>query len=282
VHLLREWVHADEAEVGAHLHPWTTPPFIDEPGFRDNDPSHAFMCELPEDLILAKLETLTTQIEEKIEARPTAFRAGRYGINDPSARILADLGYTVDSSVTPLMSWTTHPGLPHGNGGPDFRSHSARPFIISGTGDPGLLEIPVTIIPTSAILRRFPGLQGLHNSLPVRALSKATGRRILRHQPVWLHPAHFEHTVGDLERVCGLQLKDSGVAVMMVHSSELMPGGSPRTPTQESVEAVLRRLDRFLAFVRSKHVTSMTLSAAAAEVRSRGHLATLSLKQDRS
>ena len=53
--LLRTWIEAGEAEVGSHLHPWTTPPFRDEAGLRLNDPSHAFINELPEELVRAKV-----------------------------------------------------------------------------------------------------------------------------------------------------------------------------------------------------------------------------------
>ena len=41
VAFLRPLALAGEAEVGAHLHPWTTPPFADEPGLRRRR-SHAF------------------------------------------------------------------------------------------------------------------------------------------------------------------------------------------------------------------------------------------------
>ncbi len=34
------------AEVGAHLHPWTTPPFSDAPGLAWNDAAHAYPCHL--------------------------------------------------------------------------------------------------------------------------------------------------------------------------------------------------------------------------------------------
>src|SRR5674476_1614832 len=53
--LLRRWSHEQLAEVGAHLHPWTTPPFVDEPGLRSNDSAHAFPSDLPEDLLRAQL-----------------------------------------------------------------------------------------------------------------------------------------------------------------------------------------------------------------------------------
>jgi hypothetical protein len=79
ISFLRPLVEAGKAEVGAHLHPWTTPPFRDEPGLRFNDPLHAFPSELPSDLLRDKLETLTNQIEVAFKRAPTSFRAGRFG-----------------------------------------------------------------------------------------------------------------------------------------------------------------------------------------------------------
>ena len=98
------------------------------------------MSELSDDLVRAKLKNLTGDIEEGMGVRATAFRAGRYGLSDSTASVLAELGYTVDSSVTPLTGWNLHVGLPEGVGGPDFRSHSSTPFVIAGTGAAGLLE----------------------------------------------------------------------------------------------------------------------------------------------
>ncbi|NLO27795.1 MAG: hypothetical protein GX113_06420 [Actinobacteria bacterium] len=270
--LLRRWISAGAAEVGAHLHPWTTPPFDEKPGFGFNDRSHAFISELPIDLVRAKLETLTGQIQDTFGVRPTAFRAGRFGLNNSSAQVLAELGYLVDSSVTPLTNWSRTPGLPNGLGGPDFSSHSSAPFIVAETGDPGLLEIPVTVTPTYDYLRRSPALlRRYQRSIPVRALRKASRGRWPRPQPVWLHPAHLQ-TPGNLQKACESQVTNYGVAVMMVHSSELMPGGSPRTPTPESVRAVLARLEVFLDYCLKKGIIGMTLSEAAVQIRAQRRL----------
>jgi hypothetical protein len=145
---LRALAAAGDAEVGAHLHPWTTPPFVEEPGLRQNDREHAYPCHLEPELLLAKLETLTVQVARAAGGRPTSYRAGRFGLDAVGAYILAGLGYEVDSSVTPFVSWTAHAGRPGRDGGPDFRRHDARPFRVAGSGAPGLVELPVTILPT--------------------------------------------------------------------------------------------------------------------------------------
>lgn len=268
--LLRSWIRAGEAEVGAHLHPWTTPPFRDDHGFRYNDSWHAYASELPEELIRKKLSNLTSQIETNLNVRPRAYRAGRFGFDLRAARILAELGYLVDSSVTPLLSWRSYPGLPTGPGGPDFSSHPARPFRIEGAG--GLLEIPVTVVPTYPVLRYFPALLTLYRTRPLRAVRRLLFSRWASPQPVMLQPADLDYPCKELCRAYEYQSQEADVAVMMVHSSELMPGGSPQTPTRASVSQVLDRLDAFLGFVRARGAQGVTLSQAAEALRSRNNL----------
>ncbi len=268
---LEDWAAAGKAEVGAHLHPWTTPPFLEGPGLRHNDPAHAFLCELPDELIRGKIEKLTSEIEDSLGIRPTSFRAGRFGFDGRCAAVLAELGYAVDSSVTPLTEWSTHPGLPGGNGGPNFAAQEATPFIVGGSGDQGLVEIPVTIVPTYGALRRFPGLLRLYRTLPARAARRLLFRRWLCPQPVWLEPVP-DFAVSDLQDAFDRQSQGSDVAVMLVHSSELMPGGGPTRPSEASVQELLELLDTFFEFVRSRGAVPLTLSRAAYELRSQGRL----------
>ena len=271
--LLKSWAQRHEVEIGAHLHPWTTPPFVDAPGLRFNDPSHAFISELPQELARAKLENLTDEIRVRLGIRPVSFRAGRFGLNLGCARSLAQLGYVVDSSVTPLKSWRKMPGLPGGPGGPDFSQQTARPFLIQGTGDPGLTEIPVTIIPTYSLLRRFPPLLDLYRSLPAKALRRLLLRRWLSPQPAELNPAFTDFRLRDLQSAFGHQSEDAGVAVMMLHSSELMPGGSPSRATEASVRDLLMNLDRFMGLVLSRGAEPTTLTEAALRLGACGALA---------
>ena len=79
--LFTGYIKKGEAEIGAHLHSWTTPPFFNHDGFRENDPDHAFASELPYDLLNQKLSVLTRSIEDSFGKRPTSFRSGRYGFN---------------------------------------------------------------------------------------------------------------------------------------------------------------------------------------------------------
>jgi hypothetical protein len=263
--LLGEWESRGAAEIGAHLHPWSTPPFVDRPGLRFNDPVHAFPSQLPDELLREKTLVLTDQIATAFGARPTSYRAGRFGLDTRGAAFLAEAGYTVDSSVTPLTSWRRHPGL-DGVGGPDFRHHSPQPFRIQTPGGDRLIEIPVTIVTSYALLRRLPILLRAYRTLPVRAVRKLLLSRWLLPQPMWLSPdpRYSPSDLAAVWRCAGDQ--DLDTAVMMFHSSELMPGGSPFWPDDRAVRELLSCLDAIFEFVRREDGRFSTLTGLASTV----------------
>ncbi|MGZ4199035.1 MAG: hypothetical protein ACXVP1_02490 [Thermoleophilia bacterium] len=261
VAFLRPLAAAGDVEVGAHLHPWTTPPFAEEPGLRENDGAHAFPCHLEPDLLRAKLETLTDQVARAAGSRPTSYRAGRFGMDAVGARLLAELGYEVDSSVTPFVTWAAHSGRPGRGGGPDFRHHDAYPFRVAGTGAPGLVELPVTIMPTYALTRRVPWLLEHWHARPARLGGRA--RRFLpRPQPLWLRPRP-DYVLSDLQTLLArAERAHLPCAVFMFHSSELLAGASPYRPTQHDIDVLLRLLDRLFAWSRTRGHDFVALSAA--------------------
>ena len=145
---------ADRAEVGAHLHPWSTPPF--DRAWDGNGAAHPYPLELPRPLLADKLSTLTSALRARTGRAPTSHRAGRWGFSASQVPILTALGYEVDCSVTPGVSWRGDRGL-HG-GGADFSSAGIHPYELSAgdvcaPGDSGLLEVPVTIVHTSRMMR---------------------------------------------------------------------------------------------------------------------------------
>lgn len=253
------------AEVGTHLHPWTTTPFGEAPGLRHNDPAHVYPCRLEEGLLEAKLANLTAQVRDRFGVVPASFRAGRFGVDAVVARMLADLGYVVDSSVTPFVSWADNEG-PAADGGPDFRRQGPYPFRVAGTGSPGLVELPVTVLPTYKVLRSSAWLRDRWDALPLRAARRAL-RAWRRPQPMWFRP-RTEYDLDDLEvLVDEAERLALPFAVLMFHSSELMPGRSPYRPTQASVDELLALLDSLFASLRRRGQGFVTLGAAGRELR---------------
>ncbi len=186
--IFSDYLSDGNAEIGAHLHSWTTPPFLDKDGYKYNDINHAFAYELPENLLNEKLKILTNQVESSFGKRPFSFRSGRYGFNEYVARILVANSYAVDTSVTPYTRWSVHKGVPDGIGGPDFLDKT--PFPYTYNFDIGsLIEIPVTIVPTMFPFNRNDKLsrhyfRNVDNSIFLRVLR----RLFFQNQPLWLRP----------------------------------------------------------------------------------------------
>jgi len=145
--ILGPYQESGRAEIGAHLHPWSNPPFAPELG--DWPEHHTFPHELPIDLFEQKMVMLTEAIRQTFGRSPTSYRAGRYGFHASHANVLLHLGYFVDCSVTPYLSWKTHTGIPGGIGGANFREARPGASILgwkeNGSREmaDGLLEVPI-------------------------------------------------------------------------------------------------------------------------------------------
>jgi len=94
--ILRE-LPRNHCEIGAHLHPWVTPPFTET---TTEYLSH--VINLPIDIVEAKLDELISNIQTNIGVKPTSFRTGRWGINGAVIELLAKYEFEVDSSIYPL------------------------------------------------------------------------------------------------------------------------------------------------------------------------------------
>ena len=251
---------AGQAEIGAHLHSWTTPPFVDKEGYRYNDPFHAFATEMPDNLLIEKLKNLTSQIESSFGTRPVSFRSGRYGFDERVAKVLIELGYKVDSSVTPFTNWKNCKGAPSGVGGPDFMHKTNTPYTIT-TNSGSILEVPVTILPTKWPLTHNPELarylfQKVDDSFFMRAVRKL----MFANQPLWLRPnknSKIENFIRIINEAKRLKLP---FIVMMFHSSELMPGGSPYWTNEKEIEILYRFLEEFFSFLQDNNIESITLN----------------------
>jgi hypothetical protein len=242
-------------EIGLHIHPWNTPPLTDG-GVAGG--VHAYLHELPDTIMQAKLTALTDLIEDVFATRPVSHRAGRWGFDERVARVLAGLGYLVDCSVTPGVSWRTHKGAPDGAGGPDYSTFARRPYFldlndIRREGPSALLEVPVTIRPNYG-----PALRRLHQLAGSRPAEQAF--RVLFGPPAsWLRP-NGRNGPAMLALVDWAIHEGLPVLEFMLHSSELMPGGSDRFRTSAHIEAVYRDLEILFQGLSARGVRGMTLA----------------------
>ena len=131
--------------IGAHLHPWTNPPFEEKVSERNS-----FAGNLPPGLEERKLQTLVAMIEQNFGVKPLFFKAGRYGLSAQTLDVLQRLGFQIDFSIMPLADLRS-------KGGPDFRTADAFPY---ETLDRSIQSIPMTR-GQAGLLAPLPN--GLHN-----------------------------------------------------------------------------------------------------------------------
>ncbi len=210
------------AEIGAHLHPWNTPParelFV---------PRNTVMKNLSGELQAAKLRELTALLATVFGSRPTSFRAGRYGMGALGMRAISEQGYTVDSSVTPFLDWRRF------NDGPDFRDapleayHPSFDDITIPTSDGPIVELPLSVGYTR---RPFASWHHRHEQLlrsragPLSLASLAYRTHLLRKVQL-----SFEtDTVNDMLMLTRLLLLDGARFIHITwHSPSLVSGLSP-------------------------------------------------------
>lgn len=247
-----------EFELGTHLHGEfvepNRPPADTVTATNDMQRNH------PPEIERAKLENLTGLFEKRFGVKPTSFRAGRFGIGANSLRILSDLGYLVDSSVTP---YAVHDGF-------NFWGCPTQPYR-PGDSDPSLrgslpiLEAPVTI--HSRFLGGFPEgwlwAQG-PDAFWFRAARKLCGREFVR--PIWLRPSFRD--AADMKRVIDATLRVHSdrprvLLVMMFHSVEVIPAASPYAQTELEVTEFLKRLEATLDYAQKLGAKFIGLSDAA-------------------
>lgn len=221
-------------ELGTHLHGDYLPP---HPRVRDpaGEKSSDNQCDYPPELEHAKLVELTTRFEAVFGDRPGAFRAGRWSAGARTARLLGELGYRADSSVSPHVHWTD------AGRSVDHRRAPEQPYRpaaddIARPGDLPIWELPVSIV------------------APWWA-----GRR-----PIWLRPSLssttvMRHVVGDLAR----RHASPRTYVAMLHNTELTPGASPYSRNAKGALAVAERLRRLLTWAAGKGMRFATMSDAA-------------------
>lgn len=150
----RNLAAAGRCDVGAHLHPWVTPPHEERLSVRNS-----YHGNLPAELERRKIRALTAAIEAGLGRRPTAFKAGRYGVGPHSFASLKVEGYTVDCSVVPYTQLGT-------DGGPSYHGWPAAPFWIDQ--ERMMLEVPLTTGFSGVLATLGPRLPGLWDSALAR------------------------------------------------------------------------------------------------------------------
>ncbi|WP_281300064.1 MULTISPECIES: polysaccharide deacetylase family protein [unclassified Iodidimonas] len=234
VAVLKAWQDEGQAVIGAHLHPWVSPPFDEEVNRQNSYPGN-----LPKSLEYEKLRQLTALIERVFDKRPRLYKAGRYGIGPNSAAILEDLGYQIDASIVPYTDFS----FDHG---PDFRHETPhlRPFLPARD----ILELPLST-----------GFYGLLRKRGA-SLFPMIDRPLMRS----VHLPGIFARLGLLERIrlspegqgaddhirLTKAMWDDGFDVFSYtyHSPSLVPGHTPYVRSPADLDRFLDQMDRYFDF----------------------------------
>jgi hypothetical protein len=257
VGILSEVMHSGKCEIGAHLHPWNTPPLTEVVNERNS-----MLKNLPYELQSAKLKALTDKIESAFGTRPRSFRAGRWGLGCETVKTLIENGYVADTSVTPTISWANY------GDGPEFPDVKTKPYWLSTDGGTrtdssgrSIVEVPATI--------------GF-NRWPFEFWQKVY--MVLHNERLkFLHPAGIAHRIGLLRKIWFSPEESSArdmitLARVMItngaqilncsfHSNSLLPGKGPFVRNAKELEDFYARIEKIFQYL-SIHtrLRSLTLS----------------------
>jgi hypothetical protein len=221
------------AEIGTHLHSEYIEPqkkYSDIAGTASDEfPCYAYDAAVEAE----KIKNLTGLIEKNLGVKPVSYRAARYGADLDTIKTLANLGYKIDSSVTPDISWKKQ-------GGPDHTSAPKQPYFVSKTdyysqGDGPVLEVPITISG-----KRLPFLP-----------DKWMFYKWLR--PTFMTAIEMKWLVKKYEKY------PEPVLNLMFHSMEVLPGKTPFVRTKSGQKMYLNRLNSILNYMIQNGFQSKTL-----------------------
>jgi hypothetical protein len=173
--------------------------------------------------------------------------------------MLVEAGYEVDCSVTPNASWRFCKGDPSQPGGTDYSDFPESAYFldledIRRPGDSPLLELPMTVLRT----RTYPRpIEMLRKSIDDRFYPTLVLRKLFPYQR-WLMPngRNGREMVGI---VAAARTQNRPYIELAIHSSELMPGGSPSFPDADSIERLYADLSAL--FDAAKGFAGRTLEA---------------------
>jgi len=215
-------------EIGAHLHPWTTPPY-------DEDVSNvnSYPGNLGAETEAAKLHHLMDAIEASFGVRTPFYKAGRYGTGPNTPALLQQAGIKVDWSVMPGTDMSR-------SGGPDFRALEPRPYWL---GDTGILTMPMT----RSRIGLAPWLGAAADRLPPSRLGRAVLARAHLSDLVTLTPEGVT-AAEQIRLIQTLLARGTNQFVLHYHSPSLEPGHTSYTQSAADLEMFVGRLAEVCAY----------------------------------
>lgn len=203
---------------------------------------------LPAHLVRSKLEALTGLFIKVFGFSPLSYRAGRFGFDPPSAKIIGDLGYKIDSSVTPFYDWSK-------NDGPNFFYAPFRPYFIDSEDifledrKGRILEVPISAgfnrVPFKfwSKIYWFARRSKLRHLKLVGVLDRSDLLKRIALAPEFQSLEEMKSLVKNL---CHEKVQ---VFNIIFHSSSLIPGGNSIITTREQVSAFRKRVVDIVSWI---------------------------------
>lgn len=251
VAILKSILKEKKCTIGSHCHPWSTPPYVEE-----KNKINSMLCNLPVALQYKKLQNLHRTITDSFGIEPVIFRAGRYGFDPSVAENIYRLGYKIDTSITPFISWKDY-------GGPDFTNYTPVPFkyFLNSSEDSYLIELPVTIgfsqdnFARCNELSSFLGGKSFFKKLKIKGI--LYHMRLLN--LVWLSPEQADYKKM-INLVKKMKKENYSFLNMTFHSPSLKAGLSPFIKNKEDEKRFFNDIRLFLKYIHNEGIKNVNLN----------------------
>lgn len=229
---IKKGLESGICELGMHLHAWNTPPIVSLPKY--NMSGAPYLIEYPEEIMEEKIKSITYLIRQKFGFVPVSHRAGRWAMNNTYFRLLWKYGYKIDCSYTPGIDWSRCKGQTPGFGGSDYQAVGYNVQKINN-----VIEVPVTV----KTIHKIAGSDVITFKNICRMFYSA-----VKGKQICLRP-NGENLKEMLWLINKCTDDESDYLMFMLHSSELMPGGSPVFQTEGSIELLYEHLSKIFECV---------------------------------
>ena len=236
VEFVKKYIPRNLCEIGIHVHAWNNPPHHELTRKFGGNP---YLIEYPVEIMEKKFLTTLNLIKDRIGVSPKSHRSGRWAMDDRYFKLLEKHGIIADCSITPYISWTKSPGatIP---GGSDYSKASPYVHEIGS-----IVEVPMTIRKMS-----------IFNNLKT---AKQFIKRAIWGNKVWLRPA--TNSLQEMIDLVNIVDKDPNCDYLefMIHSSELMPGGSPYFKDSKSIEQMYNTIEALFHYIKGLGYSGISL-----------------------
>lgn len=242
VEYMKDCLKNNLCEVGMHLHAWNNPP---EYHLKKINNQRDYLIEYPYYIMEEKINVLTSLLEETFQRKMISHRSGRWTTDERYFKILKKYGYKVDCSVTPLVNWNSCLGST-GVMGSDYSKCSLNPYYIYED----ILEVPMTIRKSHILaIDRIDSIKGILRE----------SKNFIKGKNEWLRPQK-KPSIMALKSVLRQVERDSDYAMFMIHSSELMPGGSHSFKDKKEIDYLYECIESLFDYAKKKEYIGVTLS----------------------